>query len=106
MKVDENKLDILMAELGFRARLAGTRAMRQAVLLYAQGKRLMTREIYPEIGRAMGCTAVAVECVMRYSVWAMWETGEYRVRHRYLGLWCPTVSECVRRLAQEVCSAD
>ena len=100
----EDKLDKLMTELGFVPQIRGTIAMRQAVLLYLQGKRKFLAEIYPEIARTMGCTAAAVEISMRYAVERMWWLGPRTRQYEVIGRWRPTVSDCVRRIAGYVCA--
>lgn len=107
--VDMVELDDYLTDLGFAESVRGTEYVREAVQLYADGRRSLSKEIYPAIGAACGTNAANVERCMRFAIWRAWNRGGVDVQERLFGFsvdpdrGCPTNGEFVARLAR-VCS--
>jgi two-component system response regulator (stage 0 sporulation protein A) len=103
MMVNEEKLDNILLELGHDDFNKGTAQLRQAVKMYEPGM-MLTKELYPALGRAVGSTASRVERNMRHSIQKAWCRGAQETQARYFGGTVdpqrgnPTVGEYVARL--------
>ena len=101
--VNEQKLDDILLELGHDDFNRGTAQLRQAVKMYEPGM-MMTKELYPALGRAVGSTASRVERNMRHTIERAWSRNDLQARLRYFGATVdpqrgkPTVGEYVARL--------
>ena len=91
-------LDEIMLECGFRARMAGTALVREAVEMYSDGMAIY-KEIYPALAKRHGKTVAQVERNMRAAVVAAFGSDHMSESARkYFGNSRPTVGEVVARL--------
>lgn len=103
--INEEKLDNMLLELGHDDFNRGTAYLRQAVKMYEPGVQL-TKELYPEIGKARGTTGPRVERCMRHSIDKAWRRGSVEAQHRYFGFSInpntgkPQVGEYIARLSR------
>lgn len=100
-KTADKLLDEIMVECGFRAHLAGTALVREAVEMYTDGMRIY-KEVYPALAKRHGKTVAQVERNMRAAVVAAFDNGamteDARQYFRYCSSERPTVGEVVARL--------
>lgn len=71
MKIDQNKRDSIMRELGHQERLLGTQFIRTGLDIYRPGIGI-TCELYPAIAAAHNTTASRVERAIRHSIQTAW----------------------------------
>lgn len=93
-----------MHELGFAESLRGTRLLVQAAQMHAENPdRMLTKEVYPAIGRAAGLTAGQVERNIRSAISdAVSCCGDHETSlawRRFMGGQNPTNGEVIARLA-------
>ena len=104
--IDMEKMDRIMLDLGFSDALSGTEFLRAAVELYDSGKTQFTTEVYPTLGVLFLTQPASIERNIRHSIERAWERGSWEVQYKYFGYsvkpdkGCPTVSECIARLAR------
>lgn len=105
MKINEEKMDKLLLELGHDDFNRGTSYIRLAVEMYEPGMALY-KELYPAVAKAVGSTASRVERCMRHSIGKAWMRGSTDAQRQYFAFsidpasgW-PTVGEYVARLAR------
>lgn len=82
-KINEEKMDNVLLELGHDDYNRGTKYLRAAVRLY-EGQPL-TKEIYPAIAKQYGSTAARVERCIRHSIEKAWNRGDSGAQLRYFG---------------------
>lgn len=110
MKINEQKLDEVMLELGHRDSVKGTEYLRIGAALYERGMS-MTKELYPAIAKAAKTTPSRVERAMRHSITSAWDRGSWEAQRKYFGHSVdpdkgkPTVGEYIARIVR-VCGAD
>lgn len=110
MKVNEEKMDNVLLELGHDDFNRGTAYLREAIKIYEPGRPL-TKEIYPAIAKQRHSTAARVERCMRHSIEKAWQRGSVEAQHKYFGFSInpetgkPQVGEYIARLAR-VCHED
>lgn len=110
MKIDNEKLDGVLLELGHRDNIKGTEYLRVGAALYERSMS-MTKELYPAIAKAAGTTPFRVERAMRHSIETAWNRGSYDAQLKYFGHTVspdkgrPTVGEYLARIAR-VCGED
>ena len=108
-KINEEKLDNLLLELGHDDFNQGTKQLRIAVRLY-EGQPL-TKELYPTIAKATGSTAARVERNMRHSIDKAWSRGNPAAQQKWFGYSIdpntgkPRAGEYIARLAR-ICRED
>lgn len=104
MKIDEQKMDEILLELGHDDFNQGTKQLRAAVRLY-EGQPL-TKELYPAIAKLYGSTPARIERNMRHSIEKAWARGSTEAQYKYFGNSIdprsgkPTVGEYVARMAR------
>ena len=105
MKIDNEKLDGVLLELGHRDNIKGTEYLRVGAALYERSMS-MTKELYPAIAKAAGTTPFRVERAMRHSIETAWNRGSYDAQLKYFGHTVspdkgrPTVGEYLARIAR------
>ena len=105
MKINEEKMDNLLLELGHDDFNRGTSYIRLAVEMYEPGM-AMTKELYPALAKAVGSTGARVERCMRHSIEKAWSRGSQGAQMKYFGYSIdpqtgkPRVGEYVARLAR------
>lgn len=110
MKINEQKLDEVMLELGHRDSVKGTEYLRIGAALYERDMS-MTKELYPAIAKAANTTPSRVERAMRHSITSAWGRGSIDAQRKYFGYsvhpdkGAPTVGEYLARIVR-VCGAD
>ena len=110
MKINEQKLDEVMLELGHAENIKGTGYIRIGAALYERGM-AMTKELYPAIAKAANTTPSRVERAMRHSITSAWDRGSLEAQRKYFGYTvhpnkgAPTVGEYIARIVR-VCGAD
>ena len=111
MRIDEEKLDRIMLELGHRENLLGTEYLRECVRQYAKSPGRLNKAIYPVVAEAKGTTAGRLERDMRHSIETAWKVGSTEAQFEYFG-WSvdpvkcrPTVGEFIARMAR-LCRED
>jgi two-component system response regulator (stage 0 sporulation protein A) len=110
MKINEQKLDEIMLELGHRDSVKGTEYIRIGVALYDRDI-AMVKELYPAIAKAASTTPIRVERAMRHSIATAWDRGSMDAQQRYFGYTVspgkgvPTVREYLARIAR-VCGEN
>lgn len=110
MKINDQKLENVLLDLGHPDHIKGTRYIRIGVLLY-QPDISMTKEFYPAIAEIAETTASRVERAMRHSIATAWLRGNTDAQQRYFGYTVnpargvPTVGEYIARIAR-VCSEN
>ena len=110
MKIDNEKLDGVLLELGHRDNIMGTEYLRVGAGLYERSMS-MTKELYPAIAKAAGTTPIRVERAMRHSIETAWTRGSYDAQLKYFGHTVspdkgrPTVGEYLARIAR-VCGEN
>lgn len=110
MKINEQKLDKVMLELGHRDSVMGTEYIRIGAALYERGM-AMVKELYPAIAKAANSTPSRVERAMRHSIATAWGRGSLDAQRKYFGYsvnpdrGAPTVGEFLARIAR-VCGED
>lgn len=104
-RIDEEKLDSLLLELGHDDFNRGTAYLREAVKDYQPGMRMMG-DLYPAIAKAHQTTAGAVERAVRYAIEKAWCRGDRQTQLRFFGhsidpnTGKPKAGEYVARLAR------
>ncbi len=110
MKINEQKLDEVMLELGHTDNIKGTGYIRIGAALYERDM-MMTKELYPAIAKAANTTPSRVERAMRHSITSAWNRGSMEAQRKYFGYsvhpdkGAPTVGEYLARIVR-VCGAD
>lgn len=110
MKINEQKLDQVMLELGHTDKIKGTGYIRLGAALYERDMS-MTKELYPAIAKAANTTPSRVERAMRHSITSAWSRGSLDAQRKYFGYTvhpdkgAPTVGEYLARIVR-VCGAD
>ena len=110
MKINEQKLDGIMLELGHAENIKGTEYIRIGCALYERGM-AMTKEFYPAIAKAANTTPSRVERAMRHSITSAWGRGSMDAQLKYFGhtvhpdKGAPTVMEYVARM-QHICHEE
>lgn len=105
MKINEQKLDGIMLELGHAENIKGTEYIRIGCALYERDM-AMTKELYPAIAKAANTTSSRVERAMRHSIASAWSRGSVDAQLKYFGYTvrpdkgAPTVGEYVARMAR------
>ncbi len=105
MKINEQKLDGIMLELGHAENIKGTEYIRIGCALYERDM-AMTKEFYPAIAKAANTTPSRVERAMRHSITSAWSRGSMDAQLKYFGhtvhpdKGAPTVGEYVARMAR------
>lgn len=97
------KLIKTMDGLGYRESLKGTDFIRQAAVIMAADRRaMMTKDVYPAIARAAGISPARVERAMRAATGVAMRSPGWGEAWRELGGWNhPTNAELCARLARE-----
>ena len=104
-RIDEEKLDSLLLDLGHDDFNRGTAYLREAVKDYEPGMKL-TGDLYPAIAKAHQTTAGAVERAVRYAIEKAWGRVDYQTQLRFFGhsidpnTGKPKAGEYVARLAR------
>ena len=110
MKIDEQKLDGIMLELGHAENIKGTEYIRIGCALYERGMS-MTKDLYPAIAKAANTTPSRVERAMRNSIVSAWNRGSIDAQRKYFGYTvrpdkgAPTVGEYLARIVR-LCGAN
>lgn len=110
MKINEQKMDEIMLELGHTENVKGTAYLRIGAALYER-EVSMTKELYPGIAKAVNSTPSGVERAMRHSITSAWERGSLDAQRKYFGYTVhpdkgtPTVGEYLARIAR-LCRED
>ena len=105
MRINEQKLDEVLLDLGHDDFNWGTAHIREAVKLFEPGM-LMTKELYPAIAKAHHGSPARIERRMRHALEKAWSRGSGEARLKYFGFsnspepGRPTVGEYVARLAR------
>lgn len=104
MEISLQRLYRIMNGLGFAESTIGTKYIREAVEIAANLDRvMMTKHIYPAIGKAHGEPAAAVERAMRTAISKATRSPMWDWAWREIGGWNePTNSEVIMRLCREV----
>lgn len=110
MKINGQKLDSIMLELGHRDNILGTGYLQIGAAMYERGMS-MTKELYPGIAKAVGSTPSRVERAMRHSIETAWDRGSMEAQLKYFGhsinpgRGVPTVGEYIARITR-VCADE
>jgi two-component system response regulator (stage 0 sporulation protein A) len=105
VKINNEKLDDILLDLGHTDSVKGTEYIRRAVALYKRDMSI-TKELYPAIAAQMDTTDARVERAIRHSIEAAWMRNTGDVCLRYFGNTVdpnrgkPTNSEYIARLAR------
>ena len=104
MEISMQKLYRTMNGLGFAESTIGTKYIREAVEIAAELDRvMMTKHIYPAIGKAHGETPAVVERAIRTAISKATRSPMWDWAWREIGGWNdPTNSEVIMRLTREV----
>ena len=103
-KINEEKLDNLLLELGHDDYSSGTKQLRIAVRLY-EGQPL-TKELYPALARAANSSPARIERNMRYAIEKAWSRCPYDTQFKFFGnsidprTGKPRVGEYIARLSR------
>ena len=109
--INEQKLDKALLDCGLRDNLTGTAMIRIAVHAFRPGM-AVTKELYPDIAKAVGSTPSRVERAMRHAIESGFDRCGYD--HSVMEMFGntidpnkgkPTVSEFVARMAA-VCNEN
>lgn len=105
MKINAQKLEEIMLELGHRDSIKGTEYIRIGVALYERDVAMM-KELYPAIAMVANSTPSRVERAMRHSITTAWNRGSTDAQTKYFGYTVspdrgvPTVGEYLARIAR------
>ena len=104
MEIAIQKLYRLMDKLGYAESTPGTRYIREAIEIAAGIDRaMMTKHIYPQIGKKYGISPAAVERAIRCATDKATRSPNWEWNWREIGGWnTPTNSEVIMRLLREV----
>lgn len=103
-KINEEKMDNVLLELGHDDFNRGTEMLRIAVRLY-EGQPL-TKELYPAIAKLKDSTPARVERCMRHSIEKAWSRGNPDAQMKWFGYSIdpnsgkPCVGEYIARMAR------
>lgn len=108
MKIAMQKVIRTMDKMGYAESTVGTKYIRQAVEIAANiAHVMMTKDIYPEVGKMNGVNAYAVERAMRTATDKARRSPHWEYNWRELGGWNdPTNAEVIMRLVRECAIED
>lgn len=104
MKVDKNLVLQKMNAMGFRDNLKGTAMLRDAIAMWEPGM-MLTKEVYPAIGKRHGSTWQAAERAMRFAIEVSAQLGSGTAWNEtfghsvYTAVDAPTTKEFIARMA-------
>lgn len=104
--INEPYLDNVLLALGHDDYNRGTAMLREAVKVYDDGARMMTKEVYPAVAKRYGTTPSRVERNIRHSIDKAWNRGDEVTRMQFFGYSVnpetgkPTAGEYTARLAR------
>ena len=112
MRLNKQKMDEALLELGFPERLKGTEVLRRAAEQYAERPgQSLTKELYPALAEAFNAEPTQIERNMRHAIERAWRDGNQEYQRRLFG-WTysaqmgrPTVGETIARIVR-FCSED
>lgn len=104
----ENIVYSMLSELGFTGNHIGYHCLAEAIRLIAKNPRqLYTKELYPAVGKTIGCNWKQVERDIRTAIESAWESRDIAIWHEYFphrfgGKAKPTNSVFISTLGQHL----